>query len=286
MIADAQKAIHALLFQFWKGDFNEGTEASLDIDMEKSALMFFTRIRKYVDRGNSVQSMSPDRAYKGMGSLGARLDSVEPPFQAALAVKGLPTNTSFYEVILQALRDRDQVVQGGFLPKTKTAILQWQREAMFTLQMRHNHLPMMVLSRMSDFADRGIVGRGVMLLVGAKFNLNSSDPEMKISNALLVEMTKWLDQASETRKRLDQIGLQPKYNSSYSKILNGVDFGQAEILARSASASENSRDKLLYDFTVSYQRVANEMRAGVNRANIEASGTPARLGGLPPKRLD
>jgi hypothetical protein len=261
MIADSQKAVHALLFQFWKGDFNEGSIESLDLDMEKSALLFFTRVKKYVDRTNDIESMNPDRAYKGLASLGARLDSVEPSFQKALALKGLPGNTSFYEIVMQALRDRDHVVQAGFLPKAKTSILQWKREAIFTVQLRHNYLPMMVLSRMSDFADRGLIGRGLMALLGARINLNSRDPELSISNALLVEMTKWLNQASETRERLREIGIRPKYNSMFARILNGIDFGQADIISRRASTGDEGRDRLLYDFALAYQRVGREMAA-------------------------
>lgn len=264
MLAEAEKAIRALKFQFWNGDYNESSTETLDRDFEKSALLFFTRIRKYVRLNNDVNiplvdGVIPDRGFKGIASLGARMHRVEDGLIKALALRGLPANTSFYEVVMEALRDRDMAVQGGLFPKAKKAVLEWKREAFFTVQLRHNYLPMMVISRVTKFADLGNVGRSAILVNGLRANLNDPDPELKVSNALLIETTEWLNQALETRERLRAMGVKPKYNAMMGTILHKVDLGQADIIAGRASSGDKERDKLLLAFATAYQKVVSEM---------------------------
>ncbi len=270
MLKDAESTVRALMFQFWKGDYNEGAVESLDKDAEISTLMFFTRIKKYVPESGDLNlslrnAWIPDRGYKGLASLAARLEQMQDSYSKALAVKGLPANLSFYEMIMEALRNRDAVVQGGLLPKTKSRILQWKKEAVFTIQLRHNYLPMMVLSRVSDFADRGDFRRGWMAFVrDSRFNINDPDPSKSISNALLQETTVWLNNALETRARLRAIGIEPKYNHMFGKILKSVNFNQDKILARQYPTSGDAgRDKLIYDFAAAYQKVVSEMPSNV-----------------------
>lgn len=282
----ADGGVRALMFQMWKGDYNESTVESLDKDFLLSVEALFVRVGKYIPRDFNLESMIPGRSYKALASLGARLDSTQDSFTKALATKSLP-NMSLYTVMLEALRDRDAVEQTGLLPKTKTKILEWKGEAIYILQLRHNYLPMMVLSRISDFPDRNNFERFLMFLEGNQVNLNHADPTKSASNASLIEWTKWLKGAVQTRAQLKEIGIQPKYNPVFGKLLKSLNFGQQDILnGRYRSSGDVRRDQLIKEFAAVYTKVVSEMPSSLlgmpNGFTGRSEQNPARPPGLIP----
>ncbi len=260
MLLYAEGAVRALLFQFWKGDYFEAFENELDQRFELSMAMVFARINDYIPRDFNISppavdwselKVYPDRSYKALASFAARMDQVQPTYVKALQRHGLP-NLSMYEVLVLALRDRELVSQVSPLPRTKAKILEWKNEAVYLLQLRHNYLPMMVMSRMTDFNDLTNFQRWWMKWTTKKVDLNSYSP------AQLREWTAWLNSARETRQRLREIGIEPKYNKILGEILRSIDFGQEKILTKKAVTEA---EKLQVDFAEAFTAITSDLES-------------------------
>ncbi len=258
MLNFAETAVRAMFFQFWNGNYKEHSLETFDDYFEKSVMNMFTRLRGHM-AGYKVDVMMPDRHYKGVASFAARMDQMQNTYVAALKARGLPENLSLYEVIMQALENRNQVQQVGLLPRTKARVLQWNGEAVYLMQLRHNYLPMLVISRMTDISDRGDVRRAIMAIRGQKIDLASQDPYRQITNEKLREWTHWLKLAQETRVRLRAMGIAPEYNSVMGTILRAPDFGQTALLALPPVEIRDERKRLEVEFAKAYVQVVNEM---------------------------
>lgn len=245
----ASAAMQSMYFQFWKGDFDEKTSV-LDQRLELAADTLFTRSVKHIPRDFGVNVPNPDRSYKAIASLGARLEDVRPEFTASLIQVGQKP-FSFYDVLIWALAGRDRLKREEMLPKAIAKILHWKQEAIYLLQLRHNYLPIVVVGRMTDLQERGAFWKVAMLVMGQTVDVNRFDPEQ------LREWTSWLKQALDTRKQLRAIGIEPEYNWAMHQMVKSVDFGQKMILSASP-ATLDDRGLVRYEFARSYQAVLSD----------------------------
>lgn len=281
MLNFAETAVRAMLFQFWNGNFKEYSVETLDDYFDKSVANLFTRMRGHI-RDYKVDVMMPDRSYKGVASFAARMEQMQTTYTNALKSRGLPQNLSLYEVIMQALESRDQLNQAGLLPRTKAKILQWNGEAVFMMQLRHNYLPMLVISRMTDFSTRGDIRRAIITIRGQKIDLRSKDPYRQITVEKLREWTHWLQLAIETRRRLRAMGIAPEFNRVMGTVLRAPDFGQAALLALPPGEIKDERKLLEVEFAKAYVQVVNEMPvlldfSGGAQGQVPAAPFPANI---------
>lgn len=258
MLNKAETAIRSMLFQFWKGDYFEHSLGSLDADFQLAMSNQFSRIADYVPRDYNVNVWYPTRSYKGIASLAARMEQMQDVYVASLRKRGLPDNLSLYELVAQALEDRDAKEQTGLLPKTKNEILKWKGEAVYLLQMRHNYLPMMVLSRASTFGEEWNITRFWRSLVGRTVDLDG-DPTRSASPAQLKEWNYWLQLALDTRARLRKIGIEPQYNRIFASMLRSTEFAQQRLLSLPPAAIDSDTKRLQLEFVQLYQKVVDEI---------------------------
>jgi hypothetical protein len=249
MFADAGFTVLSMYFQFWEGKQDEDIP-ELDKRLEIGAELLFDRLFKHIPRNARVDVLRPDSSYKGIAALGAKLDMVDERYERGLVRRGLPHMT-FYDYVVQALRNRNAITREEILPRAAAKILQWEPEATYMLQLRHNIFPVMVMARITDFQDRKDLRRLWMWWRGQKVDISNANPEQ------LKEWTVWLNKALKTRKDLREIGIEPEYNKMLMDLVAGVDFGQDEIIA---NTRPNARQMLLRDFAVAYKRVVNEAR--------------------------
>lgn len=250
MLAEAGFTIYAMWFQFWKGQSGEDLQ-ELDQRLEVGMELLFDRMFKHVPRDAQIDVTRPDVSYKGIAALGAKLDDIHERYVKGLERRGLP-RMSLYDYIVQALRNRDAITRTEKTPLAAAKVLQWENEAVYMLQLRHNIFPVMVLARMTDFQDRKDLKRFWMWWRGQKIDIKRINPEQ------LKLWTVWLNKASQTRKDLREMGIKPEYNSMMMGLVEGVDFGQKEILKKQ---NPNERELIERDFAVAYQRVVNESKA-------------------------
>lgn len=268
LVEYSKSAIQSLLFQFWKADYAD-TVATLDDRFALHVDVFFARLNKPIEHKYDVNILNPKRGYKGVGMLGAFLDTMRPEYEDALKKAGLP-RLSLYDVIVLALKNRD----GGektLLPKTQAKVLQWKQEAVHVLQMRHNFLPVLVLGRITnmqdDYFDWKVFGfrsptlaKFWLMLKGYSFNLNDTNSQMKIDDEQLVLWTEWLNAALETRQTLRDLGFETQYNSAFGSLIKKVDFDQTRILSDAKTKGVTSRRALLEkNFAEAFERVSSEM---------------------------
>jgi hypothetical protein len=253
-------AVNAMAFQLWKGDYDEDI-SDLDTRFMFAAQVLFLKCLKHIPRDFNVDVYSPDRSYKGLASLGTNLEQTNVRYGAVVKSKGLP-QLSFYDLMIMALRDRNSAQPNKLLPKATDMILQFQREAIYILQLRHNYFPMVVMSRMTKFPDLWAPGRWLMMHGWSSEDSIDLD-ERQIGDHELKEWTDFLNSATETRKTLRSIGITPEYNSSFSAILSHIDFGQKALLALPREG-QSERTKLKVEFARAYSAVIDEGQAALN----------------------
>src|SRR5690606_13653238 len=108
--------------------------------------------------------------------------------------------------LIVALKQRDRFTREEILPQAVAKVLQWKQEAIYLLQLRHNYLPVLVVSRMTDIQDEGGLGRlwrlgKSWIGVRQQVDLDGFDPEE------LREWTLWLERATETREFLAALNI-------------------------------------------------------------------------------
>ncbi len=253
MLLYAGAAVHSMLFQYWKGDYNEDLSI-LDLRFKLGIEILLVRCLKHMPRNFVVDVLEPSSSYKAIASLGAKLDEQSIGYTKALGSAGLK-NLSLYDVILMGLRNRGKSARTEVLPEAVAMVLKYKREALYMIQLRHNYLPMMVLSRMSDFQDKGRLGRLGSFVFGQKVELGIEDglSPSSVDEEQLKEWTKWLRSSLETRRALKEMGLEPEYSRGLMGILAGVDFGQKQLLKLSVEKA-TPRQKLLIEFATTWEQ--------------------------------
>lgn len=248
----AEVTVLAMWWQFWRGDYSDTIE-ELDSRFALTLKSMFATLFKHVPRDGNVDPWwpRPDRSYRGVAALGTSLDAVSKRFKDALATKGIP-ETVFYDLIVEALRNRRSTVRNERFPKAAAEVLNWEQEAIYLLQLRQNALPYMVVTRMTDLLERGDARRFWMSITGQDVNLSLANPQK------LKEWTIWLERAAKTRADLKSIGIEPQYNSMIAKIVGRVNFGQKAILARGPALVSDERAQLEARFARTYVNVSNQ----------------------------
>lgn len=240
--------IKSMWFQFWKGDYEENL-AALDERYELAAEILFVRATSYTPHFPQIDQTFPDRSWKAIGALGAKLDFMRPEYENAAHAAGL-ADPSFYALIVSALKVRSEIAPQVAFPKAVKKINEFAQVAEYMLQLRHNYLPAMVMSQITDFKDLGNLGKAWMKYVsGRKVDLRQFTP------AQLREWTLWLNLAAKTREDLQAIGIKPIYTSVLLDFERGVDFGQRGYLAQKRE-SLSAIDQLRWDFASAYEKAA------------------------------
>jgi hypothetical protein len=278
MVSYAGAIIYSMSFQYWKNNYDEDI-AFLDWRFDLSSEALMTRCLKHIPRDFEVDVLNPNYSYKAIASLGSKLELELLPYSMALQQAGL-SNMSLYDVMMLSLRDRNQVDRTEQLPKTIAFLQQFIREVEYIIQLRHNYLPIEVVARMVNspesaiagiqlpsnaFQDQGMFGRGASAFLtqridlGLGSNVDALSGKNTASNEQLKEWTHWLNEAYETRQSLKAMGIAPRYNQMFLRILQKVDFGQkdiAKLVGQSRGGAASARIQLLSDFASAYDRVA------------------------------
>lgn len=266
----AGAAVRALDFQFWSASRGQ-TVASLDHDMSESVQSFFLRTTNYIKSTGQVNVWVPDRNFKGLGSLGAMLDETDSKFKKATERAGLG-KLNLYELIVRALGQRSDVKAGDPLSKSVETVLKWKHEAVHFLQMRHIYLPMLVVTRMSDFPDRGNMSRLWLSLQGQEIDLS------KFEDQALREWIKWLDKAQETRQTLTDLGYDLSYNRQILRMQKAFTFKQQNVVG-ALENSLSSRQLLEREFLNKFAAIHAVTVPGLmadQHSNVEAGKNTGR----------
>lgn len=267
--------IESFWFQFWKGDYREDMN-DLDVRFEVSSRLFLTFLKTHVPYSQRVDTMLINRSWKGAAALGASLDYVNARFAEALQRANIP-QFSYYDVIMAALKPEGTDRLQAMLPKTMHRIRVYKQEAEYLIQLRHNFLPLMVVSFLTDFKDRWLIGRALMYLkdnsrVGQTLKWIMGPERFDVERFhtdQFAEWTEWLNKARATREDLrTKVGVAPKYNRVLLGVASNVDFDQEKWVAllraddgHGEVATLSKRDRALATFAVAYQNHVSEANA-------------------------
>ena len=244
--------IKSMWFQFWKGDYRESL-ADLDQRFDEGTRILFTRIMAHAPADGNVGGLLgyvPDFSWTGVAALGASLDYVSDRYKEAALRAGL-TKYTYYDLILQALRQRHGADEPTPFPRTIKRLRSYGTFVEYVVQLRHNFLPVMVACFLTDFKDQWMAVRAYSTLFGQKTDLARFDATE------LNEWTHWLRDAKRTRLDLRAAGIEPKFNPVLRRMLKNIDFDQARWLAQPFDRLGGA-DRARAEFAAAFSDVAND----------------------------
>jgi hypothetical protein len=247
----AGAAVYSMLFQYWKGDYNEDL-ANLDARFALHIEVLMARSLRYIPRTFDINpTLGPNHEYKAIAALGAKLDQMNPAYQRALVKNGLP-NWTLLNVMLEALKNRGAMVRTEMLPNASAMVLKYKREVEYMLQLRHNYLPVMVVARMTELSDQNVAERLLGTVTGYNVDLGIDNPKgsASVDPEQLKEWTSWLKSAVALRKELKEMGIQPQINTTLTKLLRSVNFGKNRLM--NLSGNLTPQQELARDFAKAY----------------------------------
>jgi hypothetical protein len=251
MTRAAGTVVESLFYQFWRGDYGDDI-LELDERGVVSLLPFLTELKGHIPSDYNVNPLVPHRTFRALGILSNELDRTIPEFDRVTAARGLP-RLSVYNLMVEALKNRGAVERKEVMPQTTAQILLFEPQVVYMLQLRHNFLFTKVLCFLTNLTHTDIFGKLDMLLWNAV--LGTHHDLAKFNNAQLAEWTAWLKASAETRRALEDLGVQPIDNWQLKTIFNGQHFnGEAELL-QNKSARMDGRQKTEVDFLEAVQAV-------------------------------
>lgn len=267
-IVKATELCKSFVFQQWSGRSTETAELKNDL-YEDAMFSLLPRLAAMINQNYDLNTMNsitpphagsvttpsgilqnvagaassmvgaPDDNWKSLASIAAVMEIVERDQQIAALKTGVPAE-SIYSLIVKGLQykslyNRDKTL----VPKYAVQVLIWEKEAVFMLQLRHNYLPMMVMSRMSDYASSQ--NQEAMALGRAIWG-KSLDVE-RLDNAAKIEEhgVHWLQEALETQRVLTRLGYKLEFNTVLKKMVGQLNVVvPAQIKADLVGAAELS----------------------------------------------
>jgi hypothetical protein len=257
----AEGAIGAMYFQRWTGSGDTKTLVDLDV-------MFYLHLKTLLGRvhdhkpfePNYNPAISPDAFWIGDASLGAFLDFQMDDYTAALEQHDLK-NFSLYDVMVESLRNRAKTKRTERLKQAAKAILYFQPESIYLMQLRHNYLPMMVVGEMTKFQKDNLFGRLWDMLFGMSQSITLPTAGDDGNSKNVVQLARWsifLKGALQTRLDLTAMGINPVYNNQFAVAVGAVNFNQDQILAQPLSTLSDEGQRALHDFTQLYTQVQQQ----------------------------
>lgn len=165
---------------------------------------------------------APDDNWKNLASIAATMDLIEEDQQTAAVKSGVPAE-SIYSLIVKGLQykaiyNRDK----SLVPAYAVQVLIWEREAVFMLQLRHNYLPMMMMSRMSTYMTSE--SREAMALGKAWMGKPLSADQLDNGAKIEEHGVQWLQSALETQRVLKKLGYPLQFNNVLKTMLSQLNF--------------------------------------------------------------
>jgi|GEM_PF-3085820 hypothetical protein len=205
----------AFEFQKWTGKYTD-TPQDLDELYALAVDLFFSSVDDLIPDSLPVDVMSPDNNWKSLASLAATMDFVDYKQKENMEAAGLQP-VSIYALITEALKQEAQVNRGASVPRYVMKVLEWKKEALYLLQLRHNYFPAMVLARLTPFEE------------SFSFQLKqtfwgSSVSVADINYAQLKEWGRWLENGIETQNFLKDLKEPLAFNKNIQRAFAHLKF--------------------------------------------------------------
>ena len=228
--AGAALFLLAMEYQKWKGDYSDSS-GKREGFFTKAVTIFFAHVKDWINNGRPLNvnddllyfvndAVSP--SFRKAGAMSAELDIVHPEQKGRAEAAGVPT-VSMYDLILNSLKMRDKAVKGETLPEYTKAVLEWERNAIYLLQLRHNFLVAKAMGCVTAYGDNYIQ----KILMGFSWTrwLVTNESDLDSVGALEYEkVLTLLKKAEDTKEDLAKLGVKPAYNEMIMKAWNSIEF--------------------------------------------------------------
>lgn len=208
-IRDATALCQSFAFQQWTGT-GDDTIAKKQQLYAKAMESFFAMFDSLINHNYQVDTSigpipgPPDSRWLTLAAVGVAMSVIDPDQQAASDANHIDAD-SIYSLIVKGLGMKAAVNAGKTIPDYAKQVLDWEDEAVFLLQLRHNFFPAMVLSRFSDFAS-GFDKEAAGVLLGINVTLPPNASKIQDQGIF------WLQESQETQRTLVKLGYPLQFN--------------------------------------------------------------------------
>lgn len=203
----------AFEFQKWTGIYTD-TPADLDELYSIAVQLFFTSVDDLIPDDFNVDPLMPGGNWRSLGALAVAMDFIDYKHRHHMEGAGKEA-VSMYGLVTEALKQEEKVNRGETVPTWVMKVLEWKREAVFMLQIRHNYYPAMILCRLTPFES------SLTFQIRQRY-WGSSFPLADVNYAQLKEWGNWLRHGQETRDLLTSLKIRPKFNNSIQISFNNL----------------------------------------------------------------
>jgi hypothetical protein len=214
----AQVVFEAMFWQSWDSRCGD-TLDRLDWYYMKSVLLLFSQIHDHINDTFPVDTTTinplDDNEWNGLAALGAKMDVVDPDYEAAMKAAKLPV-MSFYDLLISALEQEDAYNRGEPVADYVKEVLKWKPEMVYLLQLRHNYLSGIIMVLATDIED-SLVSMGKLLV----FN---RDVFMENETARIDQYLLWAKDIQKTRADLKRLGYKVQINSKYATAMGHIQW--------------------------------------------------------------
>lgn len=210
-------------FQQWSGTGDDTVKKKNQM-YAKAIRDFFVMFEGVINRNYVVDTAGtlgiptpPDDRWKTLAAVAVAMSEIDPDQQAASDANHIDAE-SIYSLIVKGLGYKSKVNSGNAAPEFAKQVLDWEDEAVFLLQLRHNFFPAMVLSRFSNFGVGGSVEQGKDWFLGLNIDLPANSAKIQDQGIT------WLMASLETEGNLMRLGYGLEFNKGIIETLAGTKF--------------------------------------------------------------
>lgn len=209
-------------FQQWTGSTDDTVKKKYQL-YAKGLRDFFAMFDSLINHNYTVDTdfvggipKPPDDRWKTLASVAVAMAEIDPDQQAASDANHIEAE-SIYSLIVKGLGMKAAANAGKNIPDYAKQVLDWEDEAVFFLQLRHNYFPAMVMARFSDFAT-GLDKEAGAFLLGLKVNLPANATKIQDQGIT------WLMAAQETQRTISKLGYPLQFNRAILTTFSNTKF--------------------------------------------------------------
>lgn len=236
--SDADKVLYATAmcgtyeFQQWVGHYNDSPQIKAEL-YHRALRDLFARLDGLIGHDYNVDtsvaklgsvelSKSLDNRWKSLASIAVALGEIDDDQATASMGNHIPPE-SLYSLIVKGLQYKEKYNRGENIPKYAHDVLDYEDEAVFLMQLRHNYFAAMVLSRFSDFSSSHSTkiylesllsgfGPSNSVLSGLRPVVPANRAKIEDQGILFLEL------AQQTQRDLVQLNVPLQFNSAIKTI--------------------------------------------------------------------
>jgi hypothetical protein len=171
-LAEAAAYFQAMPYEFWAGHGNNLKELSKRDDYIYNDIRYtLYNIDQYINHDFKLPGMVDmnNNSYRILSALSAAMSEVHP-YQTRKAAENNFQVRSVYDVVTDALIQKDFYRKSKSMPRSVDIVLQYENECKYLLEIRYNHLLLIATSFLTYIGDKNLLEKMWEIMSSSNFS--------------------------------------------------------------------------------------------------------------------